>query len=68
MGFYGCRAAGSKTTGLFYLRSAQQEVDVSPAGISIEERNYKNSGLEEGGTFIGLRYSRKIDTHFHLGL
>lgn len=56
------------STGLFYMTSAQQEVELSPNGLSFEERNLKNSGMEEGGTFIGLRYSRKIDTHFQLGL
>ena len=34
----------------------------------IDERNSKNSGLAEGGVFVGIGYSKKIDTKFELGL
>lgn len=57
--------------GLFYLRSNQQEIDIADnanGGVSFDERNFKNSNLEEGGVFIGLHYSKKIDTKFELGL
>lgn len=54
--------------GLFYLRSNQQEIDASPFGVGLEERNYKNSKLEEGGVFLGFHYSKKIDTKFDLGI
>jgi hypothetical protein len=53
--------------GLVYATTAQQEIDLN-FGIIIDERNKKNSGLEEGGIFLGLQYSRKIDTRFNLGI
>ena len=53
--------------GLFYLRMNQQEVDISNA-VTFDERNYKNSKLEEGGAFLGFQYSKKIDTKFELGI
>lgn len=46
----------------------QQEIIASPFGVFLQERNYKNSKLEEGGAFIGLQYSKKIDTKFDLGM
>ncbi len=54
--------------GLFYLRMRQQEIDASPSGTLFEERNFKNSKLEEGGVFIGLQFSKKIDTKLDLGI
>jgi hypothetical protein len=57
--------------GLFYLRSNQQEIDIEDVpngGIGFEERNFKNSNLEEGGVFLGFHYSKKIDTKFELGI
>ena len=56
--------------GLFYLRMNQQEVELSnfSNSISFEERNYKNSKLEEGGAFFGVHFSKKIDTNFELGI
>lgn len=57
--------------GLFYLRSNQQEVsisDIANGGVGFEERNFKNSNLEEGGVFVGFHYSKKIDTKFELGI
>lgn len=55
--------------GLFYLRSNQQEIDISRGGsILFEERNFKNSSLEEGGIFVGVTYMKKIDTKFRLGI
>ena len=57
--------------GIFYLRSNQQEIlikDRPNGGISYEERNYKNSYLEEGGVFLGVQFSRYIDTKFELGI
>ncbi len=56
--------------GLFYLRMNQQEVELSNYinTISFEERNNKNSKLEEGGAFFGIHYFKKIDTKFELGI
>ncbi|MFN7539182.1 MAG: hypothetical protein ACK5RQ_03945 [Bacteroidota bacterium] len=56
------------STGLFYLRMSQQEIDASIFGLGLEERNFKNSRLEEGGTFLGIQYQAKIDNHFYLGI
>lgn len=56
------------STGLFYFRSAQQEIDASIYGLGLVERNFKNSRLEEGGVFIGVQYETKIDSHFCLGI
>jgi hypothetical protein len=57
--------------GLFYLRANQQEIDIADfpnGGVGFEQRNYKNSNLEEGGVFVGFHYARKIDTKFELGI
>ena len=34
----------------------------------MDERNYRNSGLSEGGVFGGISIKKKIDTKFELGL
>ena len=54
--------------GIYYMRSKMQEIDVSPVGASIDERNFKNSKIEDGGILIGLNYFKKIDTNFDLGI
>lgn len=54
--------------GLFYLRSQQQEVAIYNNAVGFEQRNFKNSNLEEGGAFAGLQYSTFIDTKFELGI
>lgn len=54
--------------GIYYLRMNQQEVDVSPAGVLFEERDFKHYKLEEGGVFLGFHYLKKIDTKFDLGI
>jgi hypothetical protein len=54
--------------GLLYLRSRQQEITLYANSIELEERNYKNSKLEEGGVFVGLGYTKRIDTKFNLGI
>jgi hypothetical protein len=57
--------------GLFYLRMNQQEIEIADrpsGGAGFEERNFKNSNLEEGGLFVGFHYSKKIDTKFELGI
>jgi len=69
-------AAGGKRSdfaveaGLFYLRTFQQEMELSTFNrrILIEERNFNNSRLEEGGAFVGVSYMRKIDTRFRFGV
>ncbi len=54
--------------GIYYLRMNQQEVDVSPAGVLFEERDFKHYKLEEGGAFFGVHFSKKIDTKFDFGI
>jgi hypothetical protein len=54
--------------GFFYLRTEQQEVEVSPLGGLFEQRDFKNYKLEEGGMFVGIQYSKRIDTKFDLGI
>jgi hypothetical protein len=56
--------------GLFYLRMNQQEIEVANYANSIllEERNFKNGKLEEGGVCTGIQYSKFIDTKFELGI
>ena len=56
------------SSGLFYLRMKQQEVEISPAGVLFEERDFKHYNLEEGGVFAGLHYSKYIDTKLELGI
>lgn len=58
----------SFNTGIYYLRSQQQEVDVSPFGLLLEQRNFKNSRLEEAGVFAGLHYSKQIEKRFRIGI
>lgn len=36
--------------------------------IDIDERNLKNANAVEGGAFLGLEYSKKIDSKFNIGL
>lgn len=36
--------------------------------LTIEETNFKNSNSVEGGILAGIAYSKKIDTHFELGI
>jgi hypothetical protein len=54
--------------GIYYVKFAQQEIELLGNSINIWERNQRNAGLNELGVFIGFQYSRKIDTHFDLGL
>jgi len=58
----------SISLGLYYQRVAFQDIGASTRGISLEERTFKNDRLEEGGALLGFQYSRKIDTHFYLGV
>lgn len=71
--FYERRFQKNKNTfsaegGVFYLRSKQQELDVSNYGIIIEERDFAHYKLEEAGVLGGLQFSRKIDTKFNFGI
>ena len=56
------------------MNSHQQEITIyypsslDPGAVLINERNYKNSGLQEGGVLGGLQYEFPIDTRFYLGL
>lgn len=54
--------------GIYYLRSKMQEIDISPDGVMLDERNFKNSKVEDGGALIGVHYFKKIDTKFDLGI
>lgn len=54
--------------GIYYIRSIQQEVDVSPSGALFLQRDFKNNGLEEAGVFIGAHYLKSIDTKFDIGV
>lgn len=59
--------------GLFYMRFNLQEIEIGdfPSNnrfFGFEERNYKNSGLEEGGVFLGFHLSKPIDNHVQIGL
>ena len=58
----------SISTGIYYQSVAWQDIGASIYGLGLEERNFKNSGLEDAGAFLGFQYSRKIDTHFYLGI
>lgn len=64
--------------GLFYIRPQQQEMTIDKFGIGngsdnffniiIQDRNYKTSGLEEMGPYLGLSYQKAIDDKFYLGI
>ena len=54
--------------GIYYLRSKMQEIDVTPEGVVVDERKFKNSKIEDGGALIGVHYFRKIDTKFDFGI
>lgn len=56
--------------GLTIITDAQQTLGIEnwDGYVSIEERNYKNSNMIQGGTFVGFGFSRKIDTKFELGI
>ena len=54
--------------GLYYVLLAQQDIEILFNSISIGEYNKRNAGFHELGIFLGLQYSRKIDTHFELGI
>ena len=56
--------------GIIYARMNQQELVFENWDnlISIQERNFKNSYLEEAGVFGGIQYSKLIDSKFELGI
>ncbi|MDN3657361.1 hypothetical protein QWZ08_17045 [Ferruginibacter paludis] len=56
--------------GVVYATMHQQEISVENFAndIIVEERNFKNSRLEEGGIFGGVHFQKKIDTKFELGI
>lgn len=53
--------------GLYYLRVQQQEVAIGNS-IGFEQRNWKNSKLEEGGAFVGIKFEKYIDKKTALGI
>jgi hypothetical protein len=52
-----------------YATMHQQEISIENFAnqIIVDERNFKNSKLEEGGIFGGVHFQKKIDTRFELG-
>lgn len=54
--------------GAYYLRSQQQEIDVSNQGVSFDQRNFKNSRLEELGALAAFEFQYQIDTRTYLGV
>ncbi len=54
--------------GLTYQRTRQQELSVSSTGGGFQERNFKNSGLEDGGTVFGIGVSKMYDKHIRYGV
>jgi hypothetical protein len=62
--------------GLVYLTSQQQEITIDKFSnesgtlidIRVQDRNKKNSGLEEGGIFTGLSFQKPIGEKFYLGI
>jgi hypothetical protein len=56
--------------GVCYVRSQLQEISfpIQRNGVLFEERNVKNSGMEEAGVFAGFKASWKIDNKFRLGI
>ena len=56
--------------GILYARMSQQEIVFEnwDNRISIQERNFKNSYLEEAGVFGGIQYSKLIDSKFEIGI
>lgn len=64
--------------GALYLTSQQQEIEAYnlPTGeankytlaIKVQDRNKKNSGIEEAGVFAGLSYQKTIGDKFDLGI
>ncbi|TAH07917.1 MAG: hypothetical protein EAZ12_08205 [Sphingobacteriia bacterium] len=53
--------------GLFYVRFQQQEVSIGNS-VSFGQRNWKNSKLEEGGAFVGIKFEKYIDKKIALGI
>ena len=56
--------------GLVLAKMNQQEIMIENYDnlIAIDERNFKNSKLQEGGVFGGIHFQKKIDTNFEFGL
>ena len=56
--------------GLVLAKMNQQEIMIENYDnlIAIDERNFKNSKLQEGGVFGGIHLQKKIDTNFEFGL
>lgn len=55
--------------GGYLLYPEQQEIAIFPNGfVEIEERNHKNSNLQEGGLMAGMRYNKAISGNFQLGI
>ena len=55
--------------GLFIINSEQQEISLDGFSdiVIFKERNFKNSNLQEGGIFGGIKFERKIDSKFYIG-
>lgn len=56
--------------GLVWVGMQQQEISIENFNnqIVVEERNIRNSRLQEAGVFAGLSYVKNLDKHFELGV
>lgn len=55
------------SVGVYVLNPEQQEIDLFGNKITIEERNDKNSNLQEGGFVGGIKWRGKLSEHFFGG-
>lgn len=55
--------------GIYYIRPVQEEITISRSGaVLIQDRNYKNSNLEEAGALAEGTYEYKFESRVHLGI
>jgi hypothetical protein len=56
--------------GLVVATMQQQEISIENFSnqVLIDERDFKNSKLQEAGAFLGIHFVKKIDTKFEVGI
>lgn len=56
--------------GIVYATTSQQEIEINNyiKEVIIQERDFRHNGLEEAGMTAAIEYTRKLDTHFEIGL
>ena len=56
--------------GLYYLRPVQEEITIDYLAniILVEDRNYKNSYLEEAGALLDISYEYKFQPRVYVGI